>query len=272
MNQNAEIAAALGQKLWTCDLFMPSYRPGQIGPWKIITGTGLSHHWGYFTGPCMAERMPLLARKEAGSGDDADGEGAAWNTWMSLSPFEVESQEIGCRHASGHTVVMGLGMGWVAANVALHPNVTKVTVVEIDTDVIELFSHSGALDSLSDEARGRLDVVNADAMEWLPQAEHEVDLLLADIWLRQAEPQIIDQVRQMQANVQAKKIYFWGQEIAIHKAAKTLLDEKAPLTTQVVRHAIDDVIGLPLLVPPDTDYAQLITQVMQNQIQRRLPV
>jgi hypothetical protein len=272
VDQNAQIAAALGQKLWTCDLFMPTYRPGRIGPWKIITGSGLSHHWGYFTGPCMAERMPLLARREDGTENTADGEGGVWNTWMSLSPLEIESQEIGCRHAQGHTAVMGLGMGWVAANMALHPNVTKVTVVEVDTDVIDLFHHSGALDSIPHEARDKLDIVNADATEWQPDTVGEVDLLHADIWLRLAEPQALEQVRQMQSNVQAKRIYYWGQEIAIYKAARTFLDDDAPLTPQAVRQAIDEVIGLPLLAPPDADYAQLITQAIQNRVQRQLQV
>ena len=32
----------------------------------------------------------------------------------------------------GHVVVMGLGMGWAAANAALHPAVSQVTVVEFD--------------------------------------------------------------------------------------------------------------------------------------------
>ncbi|OQB96252.1 MAG: hypothetical protein BWX86_00876 [Verrucomicrobia bacterium ADurb.Bin122] len=38
---------------------------------------------------------------------------------MSLSVHEIESQELGCRHAFGTTVVMGLGMGWIALNAAL---------------------------------------------------------------------------------------------------------------------------------------------------------
>ena len=65
---------------------------------------------------------------------------------MSLTPHEIESQELGFLHASENVVIMGLGMGWIAANSALNPKVTQVTVVERDPDVIRLFHDSGASD------------------------------------------------------------------------------------------------------------------------------
>ena len=126
---NHDIASALGMKLWTTNLFMPRYRAGEIGHWRINPGGQLVHDWGYYTGPCLVEMLPSLARKVK-SKQNVDW----WENWMSLTPHEIESQELGCRHAVEHTVIMGLGMGWMAANVALNPNVTKVTVVERDPE------------------------------------------------------------------------------------------------------------------------------------------
>ena len=68
----------------------------------------------------LVNGMALLTRIDDGSKP---------HTWMSISPMEIESQEIG-QHARGHVVVMGLGMGWAAANAALHPAVSQVTVVD----------------------------------------------------------------------------------------------------------------------------------------------
>src|SRR4030065_2925731 len=86
---------------------------------------------------------------------------------MSISPSELESQELGCRYAFGHTVIMGLGMGWIAINAALKPTVSHVTVVELDLEVIELFSLSGAADTMPEAIKNKITIVNANALEWM---------------------------------------------------------------------------------------------------------
>ncbi len=108
MTHHQDIAAALGRELWTTDSFVPRYRSGVIGAWRIHPGGSLVSDWGYCSGPCLMEMLPSLARRvqarpEAGS--------EAWETWMSLTPHEIESQELGYLHTSGHVAIMGLGMG-----------------------------------------------------------------------------------------------------------------------------------------------------------------
>ena len=63
MDINGEIAATLGKKLWTTDLFMPQYRCGEIGAWRIEEGGQLINDWGYYSGLCLVEMLPSLARK-----------------------------------------------------------------------------------------------------------------------------------------------------------------------------------------------------------------
>jgi len=269
MSHNREIATALGKKLWTTDLFMPRYRSGEIGPWKINPGGQLVNDWGYYTGQCLVEMLPSLVRKVK-SRVNMDGD--HWETWMSLTPHEIESQELGCRHAFKHTVIMGLGMGWIAANVALNPHVTKVTVVELDPAVIELFKNSGALESLPLSVQRKITIINANAMEWRPAAMEAVNFLYADIWLHLAEPDALAQVRQMQVNIQAEKIYYWGQEIAIHCAAKRFVPYGSAITAEAMQLALNEVIQLPLLVPWEFDYPKMIEQVIQNRMKRQLTV
>ncbi len=269
MMHHREIAAALGKRLWTTDLFMPRYRSGDIGPWRINPGGQLINDWGYYTGPSLVEMRPSLARKVQSS-ENVDGD--RWEIWMSLTPHEIESQELGCRHAFKHTVIMGLGMGWVAANVAMNPAVTKVTIVELDPDVIELFKQSGAFESLPESAQRKITIINADAMEWRPAATEGVNFLYADIWLHLAEPAALSQIRQMQANIQAETVYYWGQEIAIYCAAKRYIAIGSTIKAGEVQLALDEVIKLPLLFPNDHEYPQMIEQVIQNRINRRLTI
>ncbi len=192
MNHNSDIAAALGKPTWLTDSFVPRYRIGEVGRWRINPGGQLINDWGYFSGPCLLEMLPSLSRKVKSShGDDDD----VWEIWMSLTPHEIESQELGYRYAFGDTVIMGWGMGWIAANAALNNKVSKVTVVERDADVIQLFRESGAFESLAASARQKINIVNADALEWQPSPGRAADFLYADIWLHLAEPETLGQVR-----------------------------------------------------------------------------
>jgi hypothetical protein len=267
MNNNRLIAAALGNQLWTTDSFIPRYRSGQAGPWKIDPGGQLVTEYGYYSGPCMMEMLPSLHRKSQSATGDED-----WETWMSLTPHEIESQQIGVRGACGSVVVMGLGMGWIAANTALNPQVRRVAVVERDPRVIKLFQDTGAYDSIPTAAAQKIEIIEGDALLWRPGAREKVDFLYADIWLRLAEPGTLRQVRRMQANVQAGKIYYWGQEIAIYSAARRFVAGGSKITSDAVGRAVKEVIDLPLLVPDGIDYANMIDRVIRNRIQRKLTI
>jgi hypothetical protein len=260
MDAHQQLAEALGLALFSTDLYMPEYRAGEIGNWRITHSQfGMDH--GYYSGTWAVHNMPVLLRN---GGDDSP----SWATWMSLSAHEIESQELGCRYAHGHTVVMGLGMGWVALNMALNPEVKSVTIVEYDPEVIDLFRQSGASGGLPSAILDKLKIVEASALTW--QAEHEIDFLYADIWLRLDEPHTLGEVRQMQQNVQAHTVYYWGQEISIYAEAKQLPDFEDNLDEPLVRRCIDEVIALPLLLPPDIDYAAMIQNVIKNRKLRGL--
>ena len=265
MTTSEEIADLLGRKLWTTQLFLPDYRPGRIGDWRIDPGGQLVNDWGYFSGPQLVEMLPSLARRRRGK---TTAEQESWDTWMSLTPTEIESQEFACRYAMGNVVIMGLGMGWVACNIALKDDVTSVTVVEIDPDVIELFDVSGAGNSLPQTARDKITIVEASALEWQPAEGLELDFLFADIWLHFEEPGTLDQVRTMHSNTNARTVYYWGQELTIHR----LLQKEDPGLLMAAedrfRDALHRLTRLPLLVPDGVRYPELVEQAVRNRIER----
>jgi hypothetical protein len=268
MTSNLDIATALGRELWTTDSFIPQYRSVKIGPWRINAGGQLVNDRGYFSGPCILEMLPSLARKTPSNNiTEEDG----WETWMSLTPHEIESQELGFQYAFGKMAIMGLGMGWIAANAALNPQVTNVTVVERDPDVINLFHESGAFESIPSSAQQKISIIEADAIEWHPDPGQIIDFLYADIWLHLAERGTLGQVARMQDNVQAKQVYFWGQELTIYSAIALISKDKETITDDLIQRALKDVINLPLLIPGDRNYGKMIEQVIKNRIERRLP-
>src|SRR3982751_1968156 len=88
------------------ELYFPVYRPLRYGRWEVVIG-GVGFAPGYWSGqPLFLGRAALLR----------DGE-----TWMSISPLEIESEEIGIRAGRGHVLILGLGLGWAAGASALRP-------------------------------------------------------------------------------------------------------------------------------------------------------
>ena len=187
-------------------LWFPRYRVGACGAWRlwVVQQPAVRGYWGTIYRVFGAVALTGPSRDNA-------------EVWMSMTPMEVESQEIGIAAAHGHTVVLGLGMGWAAANVALNPAVKRVTVVERDPDIVALVDALGIFAQLPDTARRKIDIVVDDALAWRPDSP--VDTLLADIWLKVAEPQKWADVRRMCDNIRPASLYFWGQEMELWRLA-----------------------------------------------------
>ena len=212
------------------------YRPLRSGAWELTLSPLVicPGYWG------QARPVPNMAALRR------DGD-----VWMSLTPLEVESQALGIAAARGHVVIMGLGMGWAAAECALDPAVSAVTVVEFDPAVIALHRDLALFERLPGGCGGKVRLEQGDAMTWRPDAP--VDLLMPDIWL----PVVSDtdragEVRQMQANVGAAAVYFWGQELEIARqaAARGLAIDDAGIAAVVAEW------DLPLIGPATPHYAE----------------
>ena len=132
--------------------------------------------------------------------------------------MELESQSIGIELAYGHVVIFGLGMGWAASATALRPQVSDVTIVEFDSEVIALHEEMDIFGQLPQEIQAKIRIEQGDAHSWRPSKS--VDLLMPDIWLPLVSDGRIAEVQAMQANVRAHSIYFWGQELEIARHAK----------------------------------------------------
>jgi hypothetical protein len=235
-----ELLGEFHTKLW-----LPQYRPLEKNDWslKTIMMAAARGYWG---------ETYKIAGAVILSGPATNGRAS----WMSMLPSEIESQEIGLRATHGYTVVVGLGMGWLAANVALRHEVNRVTVVERDRDVIELVEATGVFAQLPEDAQAKLEIVQADALNWRPSAA--VDTLQADIWERFIEDRKLSDIRHMQDNIGATSLYFWGQEMEIWRFACRSRGPQPLLDWPLVRTIVSEDIQLPLFLPDWPDYPQKI--------------
>ena len=179
------------------------YRPVERGGWTVRRwgdGIPLRGYW--------SPARPVSGVISLDRGSD---------TWMSLMPVEVESLQTGVDCAAGHVAVFGLGLGWSTALCAVKAEVEAVTVVERDSALIALHGELGLFDRLPGAAGAKVRIVEGDAFAWRP--DRAVDLLTADIWLPIVGGDRVAEVRRMQANVGAARVYFWGQELEIARHA-----------------------------------------------------
>ena len=196
-------------ELFATDLYIPPYRHAEHGDWKLSSipmGTGLGY-WSSERG-YIYQNAAILTNT-----------GASGRTWMSMTPLEIESSEAGVRAAKGHSVIMGFGMGWTAAAMAMRPEVETVTVVEIDPDIPALFDLAVPAEARPAEWE-KVEVVIADARTWRPAGG--VDFLFADIWPRMGLAENLADVREMQSNIWAEELYYWGQELDLSNLAVEL--------------------------------------------------
>jgi hypothetical protein len=230
------------------DLFLPTYRPVRHGPWELRLA-GMNLVPGYWSGPVLVQGMAALIRDGA--------------TWMSMTPMELESQEIGVRLAHGHVLIYGLGMGWSAAVSALRDEVDAVTVVEYDPDVLALHRELDIFAQLPEAARAKITLIQADAHGYRPG--RAVDMLMPDIWLPLIGDGRLDEVRRMQAAVNARAIYFWGQEMEI---ARHAVAAGRPLDADGIAATIAD-FGLSLAGPALPDYPRKLALAAQRWMRGR---
>lgn len=228
-------------------LWYPRYSSGEWGQWtvKIIRMAGARGYWGKLYK--LYGTVLLLGPSDSGQ-----------STWMSMTPCEIESQTVGLTGAHGHTVVLGMGMGWLAANAALKPEVERVTIVERDTDVIELIEAQKLFAQLPPEVQDKVTVVQGDAMEWRPDSK--VDTVQADIWLSIMEDDKCAEMQRMQRNIGADSVYFWGQEMELWRMACRRFDAQPDRMEKAMWDELAGELDLPLITGDWPDYGRNIAE------------
>ncbi len=231
------------------DLKIPPYRPMTVGPWTVrkytrYTQAGYFREWPQGEG----EVYVLLKNEEA---------------WMSTTHDEVESNANHVAAARGHTMVMGAGMGVILYNLLPKPQVTRLTVVEMDPTVVELLKQSTDIERWPGAEKLVIEI--ADALKYRPSLP--VDYMYVDIWIAPADPRALAHTQQMQRNVQAQRVSWWTQEIDfIHWLDRKGYGHASPTTAQY-REWIDE-IDLPLIDQDSPQYMATIPHVAQSHFYR----
>lgn len=107
---------------------------------------------------------------------------------MSDTPTEIREHELAIDGAEGDVLITGLGLGCIVSALLAKPEVTSITVVEIDRDVI-------ALTAPYYEDEPRVEIVNMDALGAAVLFQNEgrwFDFAWHDIWSHIADRNLDD--------------------------------------------------------------------------------
>jgi len=92
---------------------------------------------------------------------------------MTDTPAEKMDHAYVVKQATGSCLLMGLGIGMVASAMARKPEVTDITVIERNPDVIDL---------VAPHLDPKITVIEADAMTWEPPKGKKWEIIWHDIW------------------------------------------------------------------------------------------
>ena len=101
--------------------------------------------------------------------------------WMAIKPNEIETMRSAIELVEGQVVTLGLGMGYFPYMILLKDNVSNITIVEHDKEVIRLFEQ---VILLKFEYKEKIKIISADAFEF---AENELPSMVfnyafVDLW------------------------------------------------------------------------------------------
>lgn len=134
-------------------------------------------------------------------------------TWMSLTPMEIESNYLPIYESHGDVYAGGLGMGYFALRSASKKEVSKVIVYELDKRVIDFFE---ATHKHREEFK-KIEIRNRDWREALRSGEIPRDAFIySDIYLRLCGGDVLSDAVEFAPKYQMFR--FWGMELVILSA------------------------------------------------------
>lgn len=162
-------------------------------------------------------------------------------TFMSVTPMELESHWVPVSDAHGNVVIAGLGMAMIVINLLVRGSCDSIVVLEhsqelIDAfpDLLEGYTRDLWTDAIDD---GYLTVIKADCKAELPQGKiaeafgadryHEglCTHLYADIWPDLGTDAAVTDTQALCEQLLPFECSFWGQELALADALILSRDE-----------------------------------------------
>ena len=146
--------------------------------------------------------------------------------WRSIIPHEINTRKEAIKEAEGSIVTFGLGLGYFAYRTRLKEEVSHVTVVEKDKEIISLFT-TELLPSFP--SKEKLEIVKDDCFAYLKKRKETPSLVFVDIY-HQAEDAlpIYRKRKPREKNHPGVKFLYWIEKdilVLLRRYVLTILEE-----------------------------------------------
>ena len=101
--------------------------------------------------------------------------------WMSVEPSEINSFEKIIENAHGNVLLFGCGLCYAAYMIALKDNVTSVTVVDINPNMVEL-CQKHVVPQFEEHVQAKINFEISDAIGYMETKGDLFDYINVDIW------------------------------------------------------------------------------------------
>ena len=128
--------------------------------------------------------------------------------WMSVCPSEISSMRAPVAEARGRVLTLGLGLGYYPFMVSAKEEVERVTVVERQSEVIDLFCEQ-LLPHFPNA--DKIEIVQADAYDYVEKLHSgEYDMCFADIYEGAGDgAEAYARLRELSRNVRGTQFSYW---------------------------------------------------------------
>ena len=122
--------------------------------------------------------------------------------WMRLGPKEIESSYGIINAAHGRVGIVGLGLGYIAQEMAKNDKVSEVVVYEFEKDIIELYKKNFGENE-------KIKIINEDAYKIKGE---KFDYFYIDIYEYKLTEQVVSDYKHFNDALEIEDYVFWGVE------------------------------------------------------------
>jgi len=157
--------------------------------------------------------------------------------WLVHNPSSLQTVMEFYSHyslAEGYVLCTGLGLGIRENWLIRKPEVTKLTCVEINKEIIDYhYRHNPQL-------MERIEVIHADANEYIG----ECDTLLIDHYENESWEEKLDMVEKCSSNIRHNRLWFWCIESMLTEIPYSDLRQRFPTLPDLSRNRIEHFLTM----------------------------
>ena len=140
-------------------------------------------------------------------------------TWMSIIPNEIETMKEDISKVSGKVLVYGLGLGYFAYMISLKDDVSNITIVEKDKNIIKLFKEI-ILPQFKNS--NKIKIVEDDAFHFEKTNKETYDFAYVDLW-HGSEDGIEFYLKFKALELRSKNYLYWLEKSLVNVIRRDLI-------------------------------------------------